>query len=149
MFRSIEWLVVKSLLLRIVDDPLTRNGMRYKPVTSKLLRKCILATSEAMIALIAEKLPNDLAIVFDGWTVGCLHYIGISASYCSGVGSKEIIHHTLLSMHPLLKDKIEGMTARDHLVHILQVMQLYGKTKDNIICMIGNNCNVNKVWPTC
>jgi hypothetical protein len=122
MFRSIEWLVVKSLPLRIVDDPLTRNGMRYKPVTSKLLRKCILATSEAMIALIAEKLPNDLAIVFDGWTVGCLHYIGISASYCSGVGSKEIIHHTLLSMHPLLKDEIEGMTARDHVVHISQVL---------------------------
>jgi hypothetical protein len=144
MFCWIEWIVVNSLPLRIVDDPLTRNGMRYKPVTSKLLCKYILATSEAMIASIAEKLPNDLAIVFDGWTVGCLHYIGISASYCLVVGGEETIHHTLLSMRPLLKDEIKGMTVRDHLVHISQVMQLYGKTEDNIICMIGNNCNVNK-----
>jgi len=35
----IEWIVVKSLPLAIVDDPLTRNGMRYKAITTKLLRK--------------------------------------------------------------------------------------------------------------
>lgn len=79
MFRWIEWIVVKSLPLRIVDDPLsTCDGVRYKPFTLKLLHKYILAaTSTAMTALVAEKLPNDLAIVFDGWTVG--YYIDISA----------------------------------------------------------------------
>ncbi len=102
MFRWIEWIVIKSLSLRIVDDPLLHNGiMRYKPDTSKLLCKYILATSKAMIASIAEKLPNDLAIVFDGWTVGCLHYIGISASYCLVVGGEETIHHTIVNVSAL------------------------------------------------
>ena len=47
-------------------------------------------------------------------------------------------------MRPLLVDEVEGMTARDHLVHISQVMQSFGKTEDNIMCMIGDNCNVNR-----
>lgn len=144
MFRWIEWIVVKNLPLSIVDDPLTREGMKYKPVTSKLLRKYILATSKAMIASIAEKLPNDIAIVFDGWTVGCIHYIAISASYCTMVGGEETTHHTLLSMRPLLKDDVAGMTARDHLVHMSQVMRSFGKTEENIMCIIGDNCSVNR-----
>ena len=71
MFHWIEWIVVKSLPLKIVDDPLTREGMRYKATTSKVLRKNILATANVMIQSIAEKeLPERIAIVFDGWTVG-------------------------------------------------------------------------------
>jgi hypothetical protein len=145
MFCWIEWIVVKSLPLGIVDDPLTRNGMRYKAITSKLLRKYILATAKVMMATIAERLSNDIAIVFDGWTVGTIHYIGISASYTTVIGGgEETTKHTLLSMRPLLVGEVAGMTARDHLVHLSQVMRLYGKTEDNVMCLIGDNCSVNR-----
>jgi hypothetical protein len=32
MFRWIEWVVMLYQPLSIVDDPLTRDGMRYKPI---------------------------------------------------------------------------------------------------------------------
>jgi len=144
MFCWIEWIVVKSLPLAIVDDPLTRNGMRYKAITSKLLRKYILATAKVMVASIAGKLSHNVAIVFDGWTVGAIHYIGISASYTTVIGGEETTMHTLLSMRPLLVGEVAGMTARDHLVHLSQVMRLYGKTEDNVMCLIGDNCSVNR-----
>ena len=144
MFHWIEWIVVKSLPLKIVDDPLTREGMRYKATTSKVLRKNILATANVMIQSIAEKLPERIAIVFDGWTVGSVHYIGISASYSSFVGGQETTNHTLLSMRPLLVGDVNGMTARDHRQHISQVMQSFGKSEDNVMCLIGDNCSVNK-----
>jgi hypothetical protein len=86
---------MQSLPLQVVDNSLTREGMKYKPITSKLLRKYILATAKLMSELIAEKLPDKIALVFDGWIVGLVHYIGISASYSSLVGGAETIKHSL------------------------------------------------------
>ena len=96
------------------------------------------------MASIAGKLSHNVAIVFDGWTVGAIHYIGISASYTTVIGGEETTMHTLLSMRPLLVGEVAGMTARDHLVHLSQVMRLYGKTEDNVMCLIGDNCSVNR-----
>ena len=43
MYMWVEWAVMLNQPLSIVDNPLTQEGMRYKPVTSKLLCKNILA----------------------------------------------------------------------------------------------------------
>ena len=144
MYKWIEWVVMKSLPLKIVDDPLTRDGMRYKSVTSKLLRKTILSLSKVTKDAIQRKLPSKVAIVFDGWSEGTVHYIGVSASYCVRVNGVEEVTQTLLSMRPLLTGEVMGMTAHDHLHHLSQVMISYGKTSDNIICLVGDNCSVNK-----
>jgi hypothetical protein len=111
MFHWIEWIVMHSLPLQVVDNSLTQEGMKYKPITSKLLCKHILATAKMMSESIAEKLPDKIALVFDGWTVGLVHYIGISASYSSLVGGAVTMKHTLLSMRPLLVDEMKGMTT--------------------------------------
>jgi hypothetical protein len=69
------------------------------------------------------KLPSKIAIIFDGWSEGKVHYhIGVLASYCLLVNGVEEIRQTLLSMRPLLADDVEGMTAQDHLHHLAQVM---------------------------
>ncbi len=74
------------------------------------------------------------AQVFDGWTKGTTHYIGVSASYigrahhrrtaaaCANGEQQQVVCHTLLLLLPLLKDKIEGMTALYHLHHLSQVL---------------------------
>jgi hypothetical protein len=51
---------------------------------------------------------------------------------------------TLLSMRPLLVETIEGMTADDHLEHLSIMLQVYGKTLDNVVCLCGDNCSVNR-----
>lgn len=144
MYKWIEWVIMNSLAMRMVDDPLTREGMRYKPITSKLLRKNILSLCSVMRNSIKSKLPSKVAIIFDGWSEGTVHYIGVSASYCLFVNGVEEIRQTLLSMRPLLTDEVIGMTAQDHLHHLAQVMRIYGKTENNIMCFVGDNCNVNK-----
>jgi hypothetical protein len=67
MYKWVEWVVMLNQPLSIVDNSLTQEGMRYKPVTSKLLRKNILALAKEVRASIKKKLPNKFSIVFDGW----------------------------------------------------------------------------------
>jgi hypothetical protein len=47
-------------------------------------------------------------------------------------------------MRPLLVETIEGMTADDHLEHLSIMLQVYGKTLDNVVCLCGDNCSVNR-----
>ena len=85
-------------------------------------------------------------MVFDGWTEGTHHYIGlgIAASYIKVVDGKETACQALLSMQPLLADGIKGMRAVDHIEHLLKVLLSYGKSCANIICFVGDNCSVNQ-----
>ena len=55
MFKRIEWLVMKNLPLSIVDCPLTRSAVRFKPVMSKLLQN----TSFPCAALWRTMLKKD------------------------------------------------------------------------------------------
>jgi hypothetical protein len=146
MFKWIEWLVMKNLPLSIVDCPLTRSAVRFKPVTSKLLRKHILSLCSIMKDDVKKKIPNRFAIIFDGWTEGTAHYIGVSASYSlsSTKADDAVVCQTLLSMRPLLTGEVNGMTAQDHLLHLSQVLHSYGKSDENVICLVGDNCSVNK-----
>jgi hypothetical protein len=60
------------------------------------------------------------------------------------VGGAETIKHTLLPMRHLLVDEVKEMTAIDHLQHITLGMQSFGKSEDNIMCLVvGNNCGVS------
>ena len=36
------------------------------------------------------------------------------------------------------------MTAQDHLRHINRILDGYGKTRTNVICLAGDNCTVNQ-----
>jgi hypothetical protein len=144
MFRWIEWIVVLNQPLSIVDDPLTRDGMRFKPITSKLLRRNILALCKEMQTSIKHRLPDKFSIIFDGWTEGTIHYIGVSAAYVNIVEGVEVVTQTVLSMRPLLKDDIKGMTAQDHLHHLSIILGTYGKSDTDIVYLIGNNCSVNQ-----
>ena len=51
---------------------------------------------------------------------------------------------TMLSMKPLLADGVKGMRATDHLNHVEKVLETYGKTFDNVLCIVGDNCSVNQ-----
>ena len=56
----------------------------------------------------------------------------------------EVVTHTVLSMRPLLKDDINGMTAQDHLHHLSMILGTYDKSDTNIVCLINDNCAVNQ-----
>ncbi len=89
---------------------------------------------------------SKFVVMFDGWTEGTKHYIGLNVSYnvhCKESG-KKFPTQSLLSMRPLLAEEIVGMTATDHLRHISKVMSSCGRASEDILCFVGDNCAVNK-----
>ena len=112
MFEWIEFIVMKNLPIMIVDCPYTRRMCRPKPISSKSLRRHIMSLSALLKERITEFLPEKFVLVFDGWTEGTQHYIGVSASYSSVLkNGMDVAVLTLLSMRPLLVETIEGMTT--------------------------------------
>jgi ribosomal protein L37AE/L43A len=145
MFEWIEFIVMKNLPIMFVDCPYTRKMCKPKPISSRSLRCHIMSLSELLKERVTEFLPDKFVLVFDGWTEGTQHYIGVSASYSSVLkNGKDVAVLTLLSMRPLLVEMIEGMTADDHLEHLSIVLRVYGKTLDNVVCLSGDNCSVNR-----
>jgi hypothetical protein len=94
-----------------------------KSVSAQILRCHILALLSVVKETIKAELPSKFSIVFDGWTEGTHHYIGIAAAYLKfGDGHKEEPVQTMLSMQPLVVDGIQGMGAQDHLDHVENLM---------------------------
>ena len=154
MFEWIELLVMKNLPFTFVDCPYVRKLSKNRAVSSKTLRKYVFAVMSIVQEKIKQMLPSKFVIMFDGWTEGSEHYIGLTASYISlpacddddkdTTAGHEVITQALLSMRPLLVDEVEGMTAKDHLIHLSKVLGTYGKVKEDVLCMIGDNCSVNR-----
>jgi BED zinc finger len=147
MFDWIELLVMNNFPLTFVDCPLIRRQSKLRSVCSKTVRKHILALCDVVKETIVTKLSaSKFVLMFDGWTEGTEHYIGLNISYnvqCKETG-KQVPTHSLLSMRPLLAEEIVGMTAADHLRHISKVMLSYGRASEDILCLVGDNCAVNK-----
>lgn len=144
MYQWIKFIVMKNLPVSFVDCPYTREIAKLKPVSGRTLRCNILALREILRESIKRDLPSKFIVVFDGWSEGSHHYIGVAASYMTKIDSKEVAVQTMLSMQPLLTGGIQGMRAKDHLEHLLRILQSYGKTCADIICLVGDNCSVNQ-----
>jgi hypothetical protein len=147
MFGWIELLVMKNFPLTFVDCPFVRSQSKLRSVCSKTVRKHIFALVDVVRETIKSKLSTSkFVVMFDGWTEGTEHYIGLNVSYnvhCKESG-KQVPMQSLLSMRPLLAEEIVGMTATDHLRHISKVMSSYGRASEDILCFVGDNCAVNK-----
>jgi hypothetical protein len=50
----------------------------------------------------------------------------------------------MLSMQPLQANGIQGMRAVDHSEHLSKLLGSYGKSTGDIICLVGDNCQVNQ-----
>ena len=151
MFDWIELLVMNNFPLTFVDCPLIHSQSKLRSVCSKTVRKHIFAVVEVVRETIKSKLSTSkFVVMFDGWTEGKEHYIGLNISYnvpCKETG-KQVPTHSLLSMCPLLAEEIVGMTATDHLRHISKVMSSSGRASEDILCLVGDNSAVNKKMAT-
>lgn len=129
MYQWIRFLVMKNLPVSFVDCPYTRGIARFKAVSAKTIRRHLLSLRDVMKETLQKELPPKFVVVFDGWTEGTQHYIGVAASYMKTVDGKETACQTMLSMKPLLADGITGMRAIDHIEHLSNVLQGYGRKK--------------------
>jgi hypothetical protein len=146
VYRWIRFIVMKNLPVSFVDCPLTRDiaSQSLKPISGRTLRRHIVSLHSVVCDNIRKELPSKFALVFDGWSEGPQHYIGVGASYTKIVDGAETPVQTMLSMKPLLADGVVGMTALDHISHISKVLEKYGKTMRDVMCLAADNCSVNQ-----
>lgn len=116
---------------------------RLKAVSAKTIRRHLLSLCDVMKETLQKELPPKYVVVFDGWTEGTQHYIGVAASYMKTVDGKETACQTMVSMKPLLADGITGMRDINHIEHLSNVLQGYGRSNNDIICLVGDNSAVN------
>ncbi len=144
MHQWINFVVMKNLPMSFVDCPHTRDICRLRPISGRTLRRHIIALRDILKDTLQNELPPKFVVVFDGWSEGTQHYIGVAASYMKSVNGKDVAVQTMLSMEPLLSHGIQGMRAKDHLDHLSRILQSYGKDCCDILCLVGDNCSVNQ-----
>jgi hypothetical protein len=70
-----------------------------KQVSARTLRpRHILSLWDVLKETLRKELPSKFLVVFDGWTEGTQHFIGVAASYMKNVDGKETSCQTTLSM---------------------------------------------------
>ena len=90
--------------------------------------------------LIKTKLPNRFVPVIDDWSKSSIHFVGVFASYSceNNLGYES----ALLSFSPLLTET--SFNARDHYEYLERALGLYIKKFENVVCICGDNAEVNK-----
>ena len=138
VYNIINWIVDRNQPISEVDNAVTRNMFKTKPICSKTLRKYILALTPYVEKAIDEDLPDKFGLIFDGWTSATMHYVAIFASYTKDGMHKE----SLLAVAPLVNE--EQLGAEQHIEFMHATLLLYRKTLDNVVVLIGDNCSTNK-----
>ena len=80
-------MVMKNLPMSFVDCPHTRSICRLKPISGRTLRHHIIALHNILMASLQNELPSNFVVVFDDWSEGTQHYIGVAAAYMKSVSS--------------------------------------------------------------
>eukprot|EP00918_Siedleckia_nematoides_P040195 GHVU01087242.1.p1 GENE.GHVU01087242.1~~GHVU01087242.1.p1 ORF type:complete len:275 (-),score=45.80 GHVU01087242.1:752-1576(-) len=138
IFMLMTWIVFRNMPLSELDNPITRGMLKYGPVCAKSMRKYMLATVILVERAIAAILPSLFALIFDGWSCAFTHYLAIIASFMGKDKREEV----LLAMGPLLDE--EELDAPEHIEFLSESLKVYGKAVDDVVALVGDNCNVNK-----
>ena len=117
---------------------------RYEPISEYTLRKYLDLVTRSVERKITKVLPDRFAIIIDGWIKASTLYVGVFATYASEeLGN---FHQVLLAFSPLFSETEFG--AEQHFDLISWVLNLYEKTMENLVAIIGDNVSVNKALAT-
>lgn len=135
-----DWIISEGLPFNTVEKENFRKYSNVGNICINTLMKYIAGVKKVVQDDIKTKLLPDLfALIFDGWSDGLGgHYVGLFASF---VDDKNVVKKVLLALRPLLDETSFG--SIDYKLFIINILHNYGKEIDNVICIIGDNCNTN------
>ncbi len=137
----LNWVITSGQPFSFVEEPTTRMYTNLQRISRKTFVKYMNLTVIQVEKKISSMLPNKFSLIFDAWTSRTYHFLGLFAAY-----EKEKI---LLSFTLLDKDENEDyMTfdAEKFRSTTEGVLEFYNKTFDNVVCITGDNCSVNKAF---
>ena len=135
---KVVFLLTDNLTLNFVEKANTRKNVRLKAISTKTLKKYMQALTKALEVKIAGLLPDRFGQVFDGWSNGGVHYIATFAAFHGQPEDKPI----LLAFSPV--DDEQDLTAMSHYDFLVDTNDYYGKSLDNLVFIVSNNCSTNQ-----
>lgn len=165
MFAYLRIIVLKSLPIGFVTDPIVRSFSKFDVVFSeRKVMSVVFKLTELVEMRIARIMENTQgAIIHDGWTHNGTHFFGVFASFMREV---PVVRHgietnvselclPLLTVSPLPKesaeegtsdDEAESFDANAHVRHLITTFSYFNQDVYKwALCSIADNCAVNKV----
>lgn len=130
--------------LRKVTCKYTRKNFKHEPIYLNTFYSYVEKLTKHVEGKIKKLLFDSFGLVFDGWESGSTHYVGLLATFPSKSKIYESkLDGVLLSFSPLLNE--DSLDTEKHVEFIEYHRGIYKKTKDNVVCLSGDNCSVNKL----
>jgi len=123
-----------------VENKVVSEFSQYGPISYNTLMKYMDLLTTKVEEKVKLILPDKLCLVFDGWSSGSTHYVGIFATFPAENERK--YEKVLIGFSPLEDET--NQTAHNHCDLIRFVLNVFGKSVSNVIALTGDNCNTNK-----
>jgi hypothetical protein len=135
MYDWIRWVVERRLPLSEVENPLTRQMVKLKRTCATTLKSYMEHIAVQVGKKLTQELGSKFGLMFDGWSSGSRHYLGLFAIYML----KDERKQRLIGMSPMG----DGQSAAAHLEYIVKILAVYDKNIANVLFMVGDNCPTN------
>ena len=139
------WLECVTLALQpfsFVSNDVIRRHIKHDDICYKTLISYMHKLMRAVEQKIQDSLPEKFAIIFDGWSAGDNHFVGVFATYpaTNDVGYEKV----LLGFSPMENEASQD--AAEHYNYMEYVLEVHGKSYDNVVAIVGDNTSTNKAF---
>lgn len=143
VYRWLQWIVMINLPLNFMEKELTRQNVKLDNICTKTFKKYmfrLVTHCETLITNVVQKAPC-FSIMLDGWTANLMHFLGVFV--CVPQKEKEAAPRKyLVAFAPLLDET--SLDAVTHKAFLESILDFYKLPQSKLICIIGDNCNLNK-----
>lgn len=140
LYGWMRFLVMSLLPFNSCENKFFNEFSTFDSIDRCTFKKYLYELFELVRKKISSILPDVFAIIFDGWSHGITHYLGIFATFSSNAlnGYNSI----LLAFSPLENE--ESLNADEHIKFLDITLDKYQKSWENVACLIGDNCSTNR-----
>ncbi|GMF31785.1 unnamed protein product [Phytophthora fragariaefolia] len=108
-----------------VENPLTRNMSKLKPICSKTLKVFMGKVVAAVEAKISSEMTGLFGIMFDGWTCFLEHYVALFAVFWHEGDLKQM----LLAIAPMEE---RDLTAQSHCAFMQKIFEIFHQSESSL-----------------
>ena len=143
LYGWLKRIIFNCQALSIVNNPIELEFTALKPVCKQTLKDTTVNIIIEVKAIVMKMLPSNFCICFNAWTENRIHFVGIYAIFNDTMNNPETV---LLGFTTLLDES--NWTVQNYADAICNILESFGKSIVNVICLIGDNCNTNKLLST-
>lgn len=129
-------------LFSFVERESIRKYLKVESVSVDTFMKYLHKLTLLVERKFSSMLPEQFALVYDGWSLHGTHYLCIFATYPST--NKYGFQRLFLAFSPF-EDETK-LTAEEHENFVHYILENYGKGWDNVVCLMADNCSTNQAF---